>query len=148
MKTVTLLFMGLTSGRSVNNYTEQDFTLSGDGIQAGIVCVPNATAASLYNGAFTLKETNGLPFGLDSLMLTVINQNISPQTLTFTGNLAKSETVNHELTTNGQNPCDAYQGAGPGWETYKFPSNFTNLNSIVWDPKTTMVTNVVLSLDP
>ena len=139
---LTMTFESLASGTSTTSYTESYMTLSGQNIYQNYCGRERSRAAlpSTSNTRFTLHQLQGFSFNLNSLMLGALNNEVGPQSLSFVGNLAGGGTVTHELTTSGQ-VCD-----DSGWQKFDFPSTFTNLESVEWDPKITVVTNINMEL--
>lgn len=144
--TVTIDFSGLVSGRSYTSYTQSGYTLSGlfsdKPCTTGCINVaraapaPSKTMAVYASGTstrFAFQRNDKASFSLKSVQFSLLNPKVGAQSVTFTGYLAGGGTVAHIVTT----------ASTQGYQTYSFPSTFTNLSSVKWDPKYTTMTNVI-----
>jgi hypothetical protein len=135
----TIIFSGLVPGGSTTSYTESGFNLSGTNIYASAYGLTPPGKAAFPSGTgttFTLTRTDGASFAVTSVDVRNLNAQVPAQTVTFTGNLAAGGTVSHTITT------DALSAA---YKTYAFPSSFSKLRSLVWNPNITCTTNIKLS---
>jgi hypothetical protein len=148
---VTINFSGLVSGQSVPSYTQNGYTLTG--LEGSTPCSlspyynyciiaregPTPPAMGVFLGGaqldFELTRDGGGTFALYSLMLSPMEGRWGGPFLTFTGTLASGGTV-----TETVQPGFSY-----GYQTFSFPSTFTNLVSLRWYPDQTLVSNVIVT---
>lgn len=131
--TTIITFSGLVPGGSTTAYTERGYTLYGDNIYTGVHNGIKGAFPSDSTSVFTLRKADGADFTLVSAMLMTINDEVGPQTIIFTGNLADGGTATYGVTT----PATLRE-----YSTYAFPGNFAKVASVVWTPRFMVMTNI------